>query len=351
VSSRFQTAIEFLREQVAPRAHELDLSSDALLETFLKLGEARLLGLKCPQEFGNEPVSEPDYRSFQQECARTSGVLAFLQTQHQSAVSLLSKSDNADLKKDLLPGTVSGDTTIGIGFSQLRRQGAPLVTVERVDDGLVFDGHVPWVTGHGFFREFLVAGVLPNGEAAFALVPFRTTTGIVVSNPMRLAAMESARTVTVDMTRFFVGWDRVAFVRPAGWIQKNDMINVALQGHFAIGNARAALDVLEAIPAEKRTSELESTLRDLLLEWTTCKENLEVRSEEVGEETTPVRLEARAWAIDVMQRCAWAAVTASAGAANSVQHPAQRILREALVFTVSAQTAVIRDATLTRLTR
>jgi len=66
---------------------------------------------------------------------------------------------------------------------------------------------------------------------------------------------------------------------------------------------------------------------------------------------TDERLAVRAWAIDLAVRCAHAAVTASSGAANSLSHPAQRIYREALVYTVSAQTTPIMEATLKRLIR
>ncbi|MGA9379609.1 MAG: cyclase family protein, partial [Phormidium sp.] len=47
--------------------------------------------------------------------------------------------------------------------------------------------------------------------------------------------------------------------------------------------------------------------------------------------------------------CAHAAITVSSGAANLKSHPAQRVYREALVFTVSGQTEGIKAATLQRL--
>jgi alkylation response protein AidB-like acyl-CoA dehydrogenase len=349
--SQLQAALDFLATRVAPRAAELDQSSDAVADVLGEMGEANLLGLKCPAEYGGEPLSEPDFREFQQACARTSGVFAFLHTQHQSAVSILNGSDNADLKAEILPGTRNGQQLVGIGFSQLRRPGPPMVTADRVDEVFVIDGHGPWVTGQGFYPQFLVGATTASGEAAFALVPLRDQTGIRLSNPMRLAAMETARTVTVDLNRFLVTWDKVAFVKPAGWIQRNDMINVALQGHFAIGNARAGLDVVQQVVENKGSDQLRASYEQLDDEWERCRDNLTVLSSDSAEETTDTRLEARAWAIDVMQRCAWAAVTASAGAANVLTHPAQRILREALVFTVSAQTSAIRDASIRRLTR
>ncbi len=64
------------------------------------------------------------------------------------------------------------------------------------------------------------------------------------------------------------------------------------------------------------------------------------------EETTEEKLNLRAWATALAGRSAHAAVASSSGAANSIDHPAQRILRESLVFAVSAQTEAIQQATM-----
>ena len=59
----------------------------------------------------------------------------------------------------------------------------------------------------------------------------------------------------------------------------------------------------------------------------------------------------RAWCIEAAVRAAHAAVTASSGAANTLTHPAQRLLREAMFYTIQAQTQEVMDATLARLER
>jgi kynurenine formamidase len=63
------------------------------------------------------------------------------------------------------------------------------------------------------------------------------------------------------------------------------------------------------------------------------------------------KLYLRAWAIDLATRIAHAAVTVSSGAANYMHNNAQRVYREALVFTVTGQTRDVMAATLKRLTR
>jgi alkylation response protein AidB-like acyl-CoA dehydrogenase len=63
----------------------------------------------------------------------------------------------------------------------------------------------------------------------------------------------------------------------------------------------------------------------------------------------PNALNARAWAIELAVRAAHATVAAASGAANSLDHPSQRRFREAMFYTLTAQTSDIMGATLRRL--
>lgn len=133
------------------------------------------------------------------------------------------------------------------------------------------------------------------------------------------------------------------------------MINIALQGHFAIGCAQAGLDVLK-MAADKRGFQFLADVHQRLAEEVTdCRAETAKAQKAIGDDDSPPeslvewRLNVRAWAIDLAVRCALAGVTASSGAANSMRHPAQRIYREALVYTVSAQTTPIMEATLKRI--
>ncbi len=341
----------FLQERIAPLADGADRDPEVLRHAIRELGEANLLALNRPQEYGGPAADEPTYRGFQEAMSQVSGVTAFLQTQHQSAVSMLAKSSNEDLKRRTLPHMANGERLIGIGFSQLRRSGPPMLTAEPVPGGYRLAGRVPWVTGYSYFHDFVVGASLPSGEAVFAVVPFVNTDrseggSLAYTPPMQLASMETAQTVAADFADFFVPVEDVLFVRPDGWIQGNDMINITLQGYFAIGCALAGIDIVAATHRRRPQEFLERTVAALSTEVEECRAGLHRLTD--SEED---RLHARAWAIDLAVRCAHAGVAASSGAANSIHHPAQRVYREALVFTVSAQTGAIMEATLDRLVK
>lgn len=340
-----------LREEVAPKAEAMDLEPAALAEGLAVLAREGLLALKRPEEFGGPALSDPDIRRFQMIVARVSGALAFLQTQHQGVSGMLAGSPNRALAEAYLPHMHDGTKLVGVGFSQLRRPGPPVVRAEPAEGGYVITGRVPWVTGFGFYHEFVVGATLPNGEAVFGLVPLRAENGVRPTSPMRLAAMMAAGTVAVDLDGYFLPNERVIAVREVGWISNSDAINVAQQGTFAMGCAQAGIDVLASNAERRKLGFAEDARVSLQVELDAMVLEAEEWAGQASVENVPERLDLRARMIDLMVRCAHAGVVSSSGMANSLDHPAQRIFREAMVFSVSAQTGPIMEATLERIVR
>jgi alkylation response protein AidB-like acyl-CoA dehydrogenase len=341
---------QFLECEVRPDAERIDWDTAALRSALEGLCRLELMALKRPIAFGGPELTEIGFQNFNEQIARYSGALAFLQTQHQGVVGMISNSSNEALKSEYLPQMADGRKLVGVGFSQLRRPGPPIMRAEPAEDGYLLNGHVPWVTGWDLFPEFMVAAALPDGRAVFAPVPLTSTQGVSVSAPMRLASMASANTVTVDFESYFVPEARIAAIREPGWIRNSDQINIAMQGSFALGCAQAGLDILLR-NAERRVLGFARDAHDrLAAELARLKIETEDARRDVREETTRERLRLRARQIDLMVRCAHAAVASSSGAANSLDHPAQRVYREAMVFTVSAQTGPIMEATLQQIT-
>ncbi len=346
-------AESYLRESVAPVASEIDAHPEALQEALQGLGERSLLALRVPKVWGGAGVSEATYRCFQMLVPRYSGALAFLQTQHQSAAGILANSNNEVLKGKYLPYMGKGQVLVGVGFSQLRRGGDPIVKAFPVADGYHIEGTVPWVTGFGFFQEFIVAATLPDGRAVYGVVPFVETvqqTGgtIVFSEPMELGAIASTNTVTATLTHWLLPEEDVVFIQPAGAIHENDKKNVLHHGFFALGCAKAGLDLVEVAYQTKQLPFIQGALNSLNEELTRCESAI-IQASFPNSQTWEEQLQLRAWAINLAQRCASAAVTVSSGAANYRYHAAQRVYREALVFTVSGQTIAVMEATLGRL--
>ncbi|MGI2907292.1 cyclase family protein [Tolypothrix sp. VBCCA 56010] len=339
----------FLLQEVAPKANEIDNNPQALYQALQGLGKLNLLALQSDKQ-----LSEATYGDFQELIARYSGALAFVQTQHQSAAAMLSTSNNSALQQAYLPRMGNGEVLIGVGFSHLRRQGEPLALAVPVAGGYQLDGVVPWVTGWDLFQHFIVAATLPDGSAVFGIVPFVQTSQkaggeITFTAPAQLAAMISSNTVSATLTRWFLPQEQVVFIKPPGWIHENSKKNILRATFLATGCAFAGLDIIEAAKENKSLAFITNAFESFLQELTQCRTL--IRQAQQKPIVIAERLQLRAWAIDLATRIAHAAVTVSSGAANYMHHPAQRIYREALVFTVTGQTTAVMEATLQQLTR
>jgi hypothetical protein len=162
--------------------------------------------------------------------------------------------------------------------------------------------------------------------------------------------MTSTNTVTATLTGWFLPQERVVSVKPAGWIHQNDKNNVLGPTALALGCASAGLDILEAVLLKKPLPFISQVFESLNQELVSCQAAITKAQQHPGQSLAE-HLQLRAWAIELAVRCAHAAVTVSRGAANYSHHAAQRVYREALVFTVSGQTTAVMEATLARLVR
>lgn len=349
-STLLETADIYLWDEIAPIANQLDEDVEQLRSALKGLGDRNLLALRVPQIYNGAELDNHLFHSFQEQVARFSGALAFLQTQHQSAGAILSKSQNEDLKQAYLPRMGTGKALVGIGFSHLRRHdNAPLKAVE-TSNGYQIHGQIPWITGFSFFDTVLAAALLPNGQAVYGMLPFSNTQqdsggSIHFGEPMELAAMSSTNTVTAELIEWNLDRSEVAFVTDAGAIFKSDRTNILNHSFFALGCAQAGLDIVSRVQEVKPYLLIASAYETLLEELKLCRHFIYSAQDESFEE----RLRLRVWAIDLAVRCAHAAVVVSSGAANSKRHPAQRVYREALVFSVSGQTTAVLEGTLDRI--
>ena len=341
-----------LQQAVAPNAETIDRDPEALRTALQALGRASLLALRVPQVWGGAEIDEVTFRLYQEQVAHYSGALAFLQAQHQSAGSMLAHSENEALQQTYLPRMGSGEALVGISFAHLRRDPSPVQAIA-VPGGYQIQGVSPWVTGWGFFQTFIVAAALPDGQVVYGMVPFQSSQqpdggALLCSDPMPLAVVTSTGTVTVQFNHWFLPTDQVVAIRPLSAQAKSDRLNVLQHSFFALGCARAGLDLLTTADPLQQHALIRSAFESLNQELLDCRQA--IFSAKPGVEAFAEQANLRAWAIELAVRCAHAAVVVSRGAANTIDHPAQRVYREALLFSVSGQTTEIMAATLDRLT-
>lgn len=339
----------YLKEFVSPIASEIDQDPVVLKQALQGLIDHSLLALKVPHAWGGLEVESETFYLSQQLLSRYSGALAFLQLQHHGAISAIVSSTNDDLKQQYLPQVVQEKILIGQGFSQLRRRGKPMMKAIATKEGYYLTGNVPWITGFGFFDMFIIGAVLPDGQELRAIIPFiEDGQGIKFSEPMKLCAMQSTNTVTATLENYFLPIENVVSIKEKEAIYKNDKKVVLYPSFLVLGCAEAGLDIVEKVRQIKQLDFIQEGFTKLNDEYNRCHEKIK-QAMTIHSRSFDADLQLRVWAINLAQRCAQAAIIVSSGASNYHDHPAQRVYREALVFSVFAQTTDIMRATLAKI--
>lgn len=305
----------------SPEAMEGERSS--LMAGFRGLGDRHLLTLRLSPQWGGQGLSQGAFFDYQMALARHSGTLAFLQTQHQTAAAFIAQGENEALKAAYLPGMTQGKIGVGVGYSHLRRA-EPALRAEPMGEGYCLTGGIPWLTGWGIFEAVVIGATLPDGRLLFGLIPFCTGSGLTLSEPLAMVAMASTQTVSGRFEGYILGGDRLLAIHPPQWMAQKDRENVLKGTAFPLGIARGALDLMGGCPG---VAVLERQWRDC---WGAIRG---------GDVDDPHRL--RGEAIALAGRCTLGVIAFARGAAINPNHPAQRLYRELMIFTISGQTPLI----------
>ncbi|MGE0489396.1 MAG: acyl-CoA dehydrogenase [Vulcanimicrobiota bacterium] len=251
------------------------------------------------------------------------GVTTFVSSQHESACR---RVVGTPLAAQFLPEWTSGRRLAGICFAHIRR---PRVEVEaRLEGGhLRFRGTAPWFTGWGLMQDVVVAGTTAEGDFLFAV----TELDRVRPGPVQLlCAMQASNTVALELDLELPAERLLARVTPQE-LAGRDLANIVANSARSLGVTRAAL---ELVPEPLLRREYES-LRQRARRWQGGEDGLEIR--------------ARAVRLGLL--AAQASVVSAGGRANSLDHPAQRLVREAMFYSVTQLTRELGQTTIAALLR
>ena len=322
-------------EVLAPAAQDTDRADSVPPGHLAALAEAGLFALACPgatAASGRDRLAEEVYEILAGAC----GVTFFTWVQHHAPVRLLAASSNAPLRDRWLPRLCSGEVLGGVAFAHLRRPGPPAVSVRPSrGGGWILSGEAPWVTSWGLAGVFAVAA-RHGDQVVFVLVSGNAGDRVRPSAPLRLLAMSASRTVRLRFDDLWVPADDLVVELPFEEWQARDRVATARPNPAAFGVAATAIRLLAELDA--------AAAEALEAERQACR---------AAAATAPADLDrlvaVRAWSLELAARAAQALVVASGGRAMLLDHPAQRLLREAAFYAIQAQTPPLRRSLLDRL--
>lgn len=110
----------YLNSFVSPIANRIDQQKTLLSESLQTLGNLGIFRLGVPKAQGGLGCDRRTLWHLSLQLAQTSGALAFLVAQHQSALGILLEHTEGNVAQTYLADLVKGQVLIGVSFSHLR---------------------------------------------------------------------------------------------------------------------------------------------------------------------------------------------------------------------------------------
>jgi hypothetical protein len=296
-----------------------------------------LLGVSAPTQYGGAGAPDAVAREVQEILAGACCSTWFVQTQHHTPVRMLAQSD-LPVRERLLGPLATGELLAGVAFAHVRAFPRVPVRVTAERGGWRFDGRVAWYTGWGLNEVMLLAGVSAADEVVFVFTEAREQPGLRASEPMRLAALTAARTVSLDLDGLCLPEDAVVLRTPQEKFALVDRPRNTNASPAVFGVAYAALHVLDDAGESATAGALRGRLDEVR------GQVYELAGHPVPYERVPERLALKTRSYDLMRAATTAAVVAGGGRAMGLDGTAQRLFREGMFLLVQGQTAEVRRA-------
>ncbi|MFF3504502.1 acyl-CoA dehydrogenase family protein [Streptomyces sp. NPDC003247] len=324
-------------ELLAPHAERVD-QEGVPVSHLAAIRDSGLLGVNAPEEYGGSAAPAAVVRETAEILAGACCSTWFVQTQHHTPVLTLARSEGP-ARERLLGSLARGELLSGVAYAHLRAHPRLPVRVTRERGGRRFDGTVPWYTGWGLNDVMLLAGVTDSGEALFAFTEAREQPGLRASEPLRLAALTAARTVSLELDGLWLPEEAVVLRTPYERWAAADRPKTVAANPAVFGVTETALTLLDegtAAPLRHRLDEVRRRAYALA-------------DHPVPHEHLEEKLALRTAAYEVLRAATTAAVVAGGGRSMLLTNRAQRLAREALFLMVQGQTSPSRTAHLAAL--
>jgi len=307
---------------------------------------AGLLGATAPVRVGGGGAPVPVARAVTELLAGACGTTWFVTAQHAMPLGAVLRAAEHGVAEAWVRPLAEGSTLAAVAVSHVRRDGPPAVTARRDGDGWRVDGSVGWLTSWGLADVMLLAARAED-SLVMALLPAHDVAGATAGAPMRLAAMQGTRTTTMALDGLHVGAEQVVEVVSAPqWLAADaDRTANVVPAVFGL-LASLCRDLVTASDRPGAGAAGDVALRAAEQGASLREQAYRLLDEVPPGERVQDRLRLRAEALHLLLGTSGALVAAWAGAAMSLEHPAQRYAREALFHLVQAQTAPVRAATL-----
>ncbi|WPF77234.1 acyl-CoA dehydrogenase family protein [Bacillus velezensis] len=201
---------DFAKNEIAPKAHEVDQSAVFPVDTFKKIGELGLLGIPFPEEYGGAGGDTISYAAAVEEIGKACGSTGL---SYAAAVSLgaspLYYFGTEQQKQEHLIPLASGKVLGSFGLTEPNAgsdAGGTQTKAEKKGDDYVINGEKCWITNANYARTVIVTAVTGKNSSGkpiiSALIVPTDTPGFTITNPydkMGVRGSDTAELVLEDV--------------------------------------------------------------------------------------------------------------------------------------------------------
>ncbi|MCP1564052.1 alkylation response protein AidB-like acyl-CoA dehydrogenase [Bacillus velezensis] len=359
---------DFAKNEIAPKAHEVDQSSVFPIDTFKKIGELGLLGIPFPEEYGGAGGDTISYAAAVEEIGKACGSTGL---SYAAAVSLgaspLYYFGTEQQKQEHLIPLASGKALGSFGLTEPNAgsdAGGTQTKAEKKGDDYVINGEKCWITNANYARTVIVTAVMGKNSAGkpiiSALIVPTDTPGFTITNPYDKMGVRGSDTAELVLEDVRVPADNLLGDPEKGFKQflytlDGGRISIAA---LAVGIAQGALEASLSYAKERKQfgspissfQAIQFKLADMAMEIDLARQMV-LKAAWLKDQNLPFTKEAafaKLYASEMAVRTCLQAIQIHGGSGYMKECGVERMLRDAKLMEIGEGTSEIQRMVIAR---
>ncbi|AME05069.1 acyl-CoA dehydrogenase family protein [Bacillus siamensis] len=359
---------DFAKNEIAPKAHEVDQSAVFPIDTFKKMGELGLLGIPFPEEYGGAGGDTISYAAAVEEIGKACGSTGL---SYAAAVSLgaspLYYFGTEQQKQEHLTPLASGKALGSFGLTEPNAgsdAGGTQTKAEKMGADYVINGEKCWITNANYARTVIVTAVTGKNSAGkpiiSALIVPTDTPGFTITSPYDKMGVRGSDTAELVLEDVRVPADNLLGDPEKGFKQflytlDGGRISIAA---LAVGIAQGALEASLSYAKERKQfgspissfQAIQFKLADMAMEIDLARQMV-LKAAWLKDQNLPFTKEAafaKLYASEMAVRTCLQAIQIHGGSGYMKECGVERMLRDAKLMEIGEGTSEIQRMVIAR---